>query len=144
MLRTFIILLGFAMAFVSTTYAQTKNEKQVAAAVEALRTAMVDGDKRNLDRITAATLSYGHSGGQIDDKKEFIEKLASGASDFVTIDISEQTITISGDTAIVRHILSAQTNDSGKPGTVKLKVLLVWQRLDGNWKLMARQAVKLT
>ena len=62
--------------------------------------------------------------------------------DFVTIDITDQTIDIVGKTAIVRHQFNATTNDGGKPGIVKLKVLLIFQKENGVWKLLARQAVK--
>lgn len=124
--------------------AQTKQEKAVTDAVEKLRLAMIDADKIALEGLVNEKLSYGHSGGHIDDKKEFVEKIVSGKSDFVTIDLSEQTISLSGKTAIVRHILKAKTNDSGKPGEVHLRILLVWQKQGGKWKLLARQAVKMT
>ena len=125
-------------------FTQTKDEKDVADAVEQLRTGMVSGEKTVLDRLTAEKLSYGHSGGHIDDKKEFVEKIVSGASDFVSIDLTEQTINISGDVAVVRHILNAKTNDAGKgPGEVHLRILLIWQKQKGDWKLLARQAVKI-
>ena len=124
--------------------AQTKEEKAVADAVEQLRTAMVNADKAALEKLSAEKLSYGHSGGHIDDKKEFVEKIVSGASDFVSIDLSEQTISISDDVAVVRHTLNAKTNDAGKgPAEVHLRVLLIWQKEKGSWKLLARQAVKI-
>lgn len=125
-------------------FAQTKEEKEVADAVEQLRAGMVNGDKATLEKLTAEKLSYGHSNGLIQDKKEFVEKIVSGASDFATIDLSEQTISISDKVAIVRHILNAKTNDNGKPGEAHLKVLLIWQKQKGGWKLLARQAVKIT
>jgi signal transduction histidine kinase len=134
-----IIILAFSMIM----NAQSGNETAVANAIERLRIAMIDGDKSVLENIVSEKLSYGHSGGHIDDKKNFIEKISSGKSDFVTIDLSDQTISISGKTAIVRHQLSARTNDGGKPGEVHLLVLLVWQKQGGNWKLLARQAVKM-
>ena len=123
--------------------AQSKKEKQVAAATEQLRKAMVDGNKAELERLTSPMLSYGHSGGHIDDQKEFVAKLTGGGSDFVTIELSEQTIAISGKTALVRHTLNAKTNDNNKPAEVSLKVLLIWQKKGGKWILLARQAVKL-
>ena len=132
------------VAFVTIAAAQNKQETAVANATEQLRKAMVDGDKTALESLVTDQLSYGHSGGHIDDKKEFVEKLASGKSDFVTIDLSEQTISISGKTAIVRHKLNAATNDGGKPAEVHLLVLLVWQKQGSQWKLLARQAVKIT
>ena len=110
---------------------------------EQLRKAMVDGDKAALENLAAEQLSYGHSGGHIDDKKEFVAKLTGGGSDFVTIDLTEQTVSVSGKTAIVRHILKAKTNDNGKPAEVNLRVILVWQKQGSQWKLLARQAVKI-
>lgn len=123
--------------------AQTKKEKQVADAVEQLRKAMVDADSITLSRLVLPLLSYGHSSGHIDDKYEFVTKITSGKSDFVTIDLSDQQISISKKTAMVRHTLHAATNDGGKPGTVKLQVLQIWQKLHGQWVLLARQAVKM-
>ena len=122
---------------------QNKNENKVAAAVEQLRKAMIDGNKNELENLVSDQLSYGHSGGHIDDKKEFVEKLTTGKSDFVTMDLTEQTISISGKTAIVRHKLSATTIDGGKPAEVHLLVMMVWQKLGSKWILLARQAVKV-
>ncbi len=137
-----LLLAAAVLFFVNASFSQNKSEKTVAAQVEALKKAMVDADSVMLDKLTATELSYGHSGGNIENKKEFIEKILSGKSDFVSINLSNQTITISGKTAIVRHKLDAVTNNDGKPGEVHLLVMLVWQKQDGKWKLLARQAVK--
>jgi len=122
---------------------QGKEEKEVSAAVEALRKAMVDPNMEALEKITLPELSYGHSSGVVQNQTEFIEALTSGKSDFVSIDLSEQSITIVNNTAVVRHFLSAVTNDGGKPGQTKLSILLVWQKQKGDWRLLARQAVKV-
>jgi ketosteroid isomerase-like protein len=142
MKKTFYLLLtlfGISMA----AQAQVKDDKQVAAAVEALRTAMVSGSRSQLEAIAAPNLSYGHSSGKIEDRAAFVEAIASGKSDFVSITLSEQTIQLDKDIALVRHKLSAQTNDGGKPASVNLGILLVWQKQQGKWKLLARQAFKL-
>ena len=124
-------------------FAQSKDEKAIAAAVESLRKAMVDPDKAALDALVLDELTYGHSNGLIQDKAAFETALLSKSSDFVTIDLTEQTVTVVGNTAWVRHILTATTNDGGKPGTAHLSVLLVWLRQKGQWRLFARQAVKI-
>ena len=126
------------------TNAQSKDSIDVEAAVNQLKTAMISGVSEELNAIVSNKLSYGHSGGHVEGKKEFIEKIASGKSDFITIDLTEQTIQISGKTAIIRHTLNATTNDNGKTGTVKLKILLVFQKEKRKWVMLARQAVKLT
>jgi len=135
------LLLAGVLSF--NTFAQSKDEIAVTNAVESLRKAMIDADKPALEKLTAADLSYGHSGGKIEDKATFVDNIVTGKSDFVTIDLADQTVKVSGNTAIVRHKLTADTNDSGKPGNVKLYILLVWQKQKGDWKLLARQAVKV-
>jgi ketosteroid isomerase-like protein len=130
-------------AFATAVFAQSKDEQAVTAAVESLRKAMIDPDKATLDALVTDDLTYGHSSGVIQDKAAFEEALLNKSSDFVTIDLSQQTIKVAGNTAWVRHILSATTNDGGKPGSTKLSVLLVWIKQKGTWKLLARQAVKV-
>jgi ketosteroid isomerase-like protein len=123
--------------------AQSKAEKDVLAAVEQMRTAMVSGERAALENIAAPDLSYGHSSGKLEDKAAFVESIASGKSDFVSIDLKNQTVKVTGKTALVRHELHAKTNDGGKPGEVHLGILLVWQKQGGDWKLLGRQAYKL-
>ncbi|WOI46891.1 nuclear transport factor 2 family protein [Acidovorax sp. BLS4] len=116
--------------------------QSVATAAERLRIAMIDPTPAALNQLVADDLSYGHSGGRVDTKASFISDLLDGKSDFVTIVISDQTIKVVGDVAIVRHTLTADTNDSGKPGKVQIKILGVWQKQGADWKLLARQAVR--
>ncbi len=138
-LFTIILLVGISFP----SFSQSENQKAVFKTVEELCKAMIDADKITLEQLAADSLSYGHSSGRVESKIEFIENIVSGKSDFVTIDLSEQTISITKNVAVVRHVLNATTNDEGKPGTVKLKVLLVFEKEKGNWKLLARQSVKL-
>ncbi|HMG09731.1 MAG TPA: nuclear transport factor 2 family protein [Mucilaginibacter sp.] len=117
---------------------------EITTAVEQLRKAMVDADGATLDKLTSSELSYGHSSGKLQTKKEFVDDIVTGISDFVSIDLTEQNIKVVGNTAIVRHVLSAASNDKGKgPGTVKLGILLVWVKSNDQWQLLARQAVKI-
>lgn len=140
-----VVLFAFLL-FTVNIFAQTKDEKElkaVTAAIEFMRKAMIDGDRYNLNKLAAEELSYGHSSGKIQNKTEFVEDIAGGKSDFVTIDLTDQTVKVVGNTAIVRHKLSAQTNDGGKPGTTVLGVMLIFEKQKGQWRLLARQAYKL-
>ncbi len=123
--------------------AQDKATRSVAAAVESFKKAMIDADSVMLNKLTDRDLLYGHSGGKVEDRTSFIANLLNGNSDFVTIDLSNQTILVKNKTAIVHHILSATNNDGGKPGTVKLAILTAWIKEGKDWKLVARQAVKV-
>jgi ketosteroid isomerase-like protein len=141
-MKKIIVLLFVLVGCFQFSNAQDKKIAAVQNSINRLTDAMISGDRAALNESVSDSLSYGHSGGHVEGKEEFVEKLASGKSDFVSINLSEQSISINGNTAIVRHNLDAQTNDGGKPATVKLKVLLVFSKEHGDWKLLARQAVK--
>lgn len=138
---TLCSLLGLAPA---ASAASAKDESAtVAKAAEKLRVLMVEPDKAKLDALVAKELSYGHSAGKIDTKASFIDDLMTGVSDFLSINITDQTIVVVGDTALIRHTLTGDTHDKGKdPGKVNLKILQVWKKAGGQWKLLARQAVR--
>jgi hypothetical protein len=138
-----IISILLVVLFFQTAIAQNKADKKLVATVETLRKQMIDPNKASLETLLMDGLSYGHSTGRLDTKASLMEALLNGSSDFVSITLSDQTIHISGKTAIVRHKLIAVTNDNGKAGEAKLAVLLVWQKQQKDWKLLARQAVKL-
>lgn len=142
MVKQFSTGLVFLLATLFGAHAQTKVEKAIAKTIERLRVAMIDGNKIELENIASDKLSYGHSSGRVEGKAEFVEKIVSGQSDFVTIELKGQVISVNGGTAIVRHKLNAVTNDNGKPGEVHLYILLVFQKEHRQWKLLARQAVK--
>jgi hypothetical protein len=137
-----ILLLLFSCSLLFST-AQSKDEKAVEAATAFLVKALESGNRADLQNIASLELSYGHSNGLIEDKTAFVEAIASGKSDFVKIDISNQTIAVSGKTAIVRHRLDGVTNNNGTPGEIHLNILLVFRNEKGNWKLYARQAARV-
>jgi hypothetical protein len=139
-MRSFIVVL-FLLVSVNL-YAQ-KDESDVAKAVERLNQAVIDGKKEALEKIAADDLTYGHSNGLIEDKAAFIQNLVSGNSDFVKITPSEQVIRVTGNVATARHKAFCETNNNGTAGTVNLSVLFVWIKVKGEWKLIARQAVKI-
>ncbi len=123
---------------------QDPDVQQVEKAVATLTTAMIKADGPTLQMLTSDALSYGHSSGKVETKAEFVETLVTGVSVFEDIQLTDQTVAVVGNTAVVRHTLSARTNDKGKePGTVKIGVLLVWVKDSGQWQLLARQAFRM-
>lgn len=86
---------------------------------------------------------YSHSSGSLETKAMLIESLVSNNSDFKTMDLTEQTVKVVGNTAIVRHKLSAETANKSVPSTAELNVLLIFTKVKGEWKLLARQAAKI-
>ncbi len=127
-----------------TVVGQSKQEKELTAAIELFKKGVVDADKNLLGLITAEELVYGHSSGKVQNKAEFVAEIVSGQPlDYTSVEITEQTITFSGDVAVVRHIYSAETLSNGTPGKLKIGNMMIWQKQHGKWKLLARQAYKL-
>ncbi|GAB3023728.1 nuclear transport factor 2 family protein [Niabella terrae] len=124
--------------------AQTNETREVEKAVETLRQVLLQPDKQRIEELAAPWLSYGHSSGEIENRATFTQSLFSGKFTFSRIQLKDQTISIRNDIAIVRHqFLAATRNKGSKPGQLRLGVLLVFQKIEGRWLLIARQAFKL-
>ncbi|MEP6594748.1 MAG: nuclear transport factor 2 family protein [Ginsengibacter sp.] len=143
-MKKFVYLFLFFFAFVTLAVAQSYEESKVAAASAALIKAMIDADKIVLESLTAEELSYGHSTGKIENKTEFVTPMINGVLDFLSIDITDQTIKVAGKNAIVRNTFTAKLTNSGKALEIKIGVLMVWKKVKGKWKLLARQGYKIT
>jgi ketosteroid isomerase-like protein len=141
-MKNLLITLAFLLIIFNVS-AQDKKVKEVEETVATLRQAILDGDSAKLDQVTDSGLTYGHSLGKLENKQQFIHALASGASDFKTLDLTEQTIVIRGKTAVVRHKLAADIKEGDKFNSVKLAVMMVFVKEDKHWKLLGRQAIRL-
>ena len=142
-MKKIVYLFVIFSVFTITVKAQSAEETKVATAVQTLNKAIVDADKNILESLTANELSYGHSGGKIENKTQFVAALTSGNVDFISIDIADQTVQVAGKNATVRHTFTAKIISDGKNIDLKIGSLMVWQKQKGKWKLLARQGYKL-
>jgi hypothetical protein len=138
-----IVVMVLALLGASPVAAPSRDEAAVAQAVEAFRHAMLKADRSPFAALTAAQLSDGHSAGRVEDKTPLIHAATSGQSRWTFITLTDQTMQLVGNTAIVRHTFTGETARDGKTTPVKIGVLMVWHKPDGNWTLLARQAVRL-
>lgn len=140
------IVAGICLIFVFSglIFSQSADEKDVAATVEKIRVAIEKADKAALEELAADQLVYAHSNGRVQDKPDFIKEILDpNAIDYTSISMTDQTIRVIGNTAIVRHIYSAETLTGGKPGSLKIGNMLVLQKQKDKWKLIGRQAYRL-
>ncbi len=114
----------------------------VELSVMALRKAMLAPDSLTLRNLTCNELTYGHSSGLLESRDVFVQNLASKKVDFTSLDLKDQEVTVKGDIAWVRHHMLGNVVDNGKTNAVDIKVLQIWTKENGFWKLLARQAVK--
>ena len=123
--------------------AEGSDEAGVTQAVEALRKATLAQDKAKLEQLSAAELSYGHSGGVVQNKAEFIDGVMARKGTVKSIEFPELKIGVAGNNAVARHLYVSESELDGKPNSTRIGALQVWQKQDGSWKLLARQGYKL-
>jgi len=139
-----------ALAFLVTgasaisALAETNDAAAVADSVSALTKAMLGADRAKLESLVSDKLSYGHSGGVVQDKKDFVEVIANKKTVYKSIELSKQTVDVAGNNAVVRHAWESESGTGdGKWNVSKIGVLQVWQKEASGWKLLARQAFRV-
>ena len=128
----------------SAVLADASDEAAVKENVEALRKALLSPDKGQLQQLTAAQLSYGHSSGKLQSKAQFVDGVITRKAVVKSLTFPDLTVAVVGDAAIARHLYVSEFEIDGKPHSVRIGVLAVWQKQDGSWKLLARQAYDLS
>ena len=122
--------------------AESADEAAVKKAVDDLNKAMIAADKAKLEMLIADQLSYGHSGGRVETKKQFVDVVAGKKTIYKSITLSEPTVAVADNNAIARHIYAVEFESDGKPGSAKIGVMQVWVKDGAAWKLLARQAFR--
>jgi ketosteroid isomerase-like protein len=125
-----------------TARAESADEAAVRKAIDDLSKAMLAADKAKLEALVADQLSYGHSAGRLETKKEFVDVIAGKKTIYKSITLNEPTVSVVGNNAIARHTFVVETETDGKPSQAKVGVMQVWVKDGGNWKLLARQAFR--
>ena len=123
--------------------ADAGDEAAVTEKVDILRKATLDADKPKLEQLTSAGLSYGHSGARVENKEQFINGVMTRKAVVKSLAFPELKVAVVGNAAIARHIWLSESELDGKTTTTKIGVLQVWQKQDGDWKLLARQGFTL-
>jgi len=130
-------LLAAAPAFAAS------DEATVIKNLEAHRAAVMAGDAKAFDALSAPELSYSHSDGHIEDKATFIKNATDGKTKWLSLAYDNPKVRIVGDTAISRFNFVGENQNGDKKNSVNLGVLMVWQKQGGKWKVLARCSTKL-
>ncbi|MDB5253199.1 MAG: nuclear transport factor 2 family protein [Flaviaesturariibacter sp.] len=140
------ILVFASLLFSLATHAQGKREAALLAAVRGVHQAVfVAKDSVALNKLYAREITYGHSGGKLEDRATAIHSAGANPSSYTGIQMGPVSVLINRKTAVTRYLLTGtETNKDGKVTELKLNILQAWTRQGKNWKMMARQAVKVS
>ncbi len=142
-MKKLFVVLFLAIAVHSS--AQT-DEQKVLQRVKQLNEAIFGvKDSIALEGLMADKVTYGHSTGKLENRSEMISGAFHSTSTYKNLVSENATVYFQGkNTAIVRHILTAISVDKeGKESPLHLNILQVWIKQNRQWKLTARQAVKI-
>src|SRR6476659_2691462 len=144
-MRKNIFILLFITSFAFHVKAQDANDPkmQVMMKMQDLRNALLSKDSVSLSALLANDVSYGHSTGLIQTKAQLIRDVMSGFQDYKSIEPSDLNVRVFDKAAVVTVKLKTNLNFGGKPTNLNLYVTSTWVKLNGDWKLVARQSVRL-
>lgn len=136
-------ILILSLLFLSPfSFAQSPEE--VKAAAEKFRLAMLAEDHMTLRTLTSEDLSYGHSGGLVENQEEFLKVFESKSQDYRVWDVRDLSVSFHGEnTAMMRYYVNAEIVTNEVPNKLDLGLLMVWIKEEGSWKLLARQAFRV-
>lgn len=114
--------------------------KEVTAAMEALKQAMLHKDRAALEKLASDDLVYIHSGGQQETKAQFVDSIAGGKSIVERLDYFDMKVRVFGNTALVNGGVDLYHS---KTNIVHMNILHVWVKGPGGWRMVSRQATRL-
>jgi ketosteroid isomerase-like protein len=119
------------------------DERDVLAAMETWRHAMMKKDRAALQKVLHENLSYTHSSGLNETKADVLKSVTQGPMTHENIQLSKTTVRIFGGTALVIGIVDFRNSAGGTVSTAHLDVLHVWLKGPQGWQMVARQALRL-
>ena len=132
-----IVLLCWQMAGLAQT-----DEVKLTSTLKEFHQALVKKNTVSINQQTDKALSYGHSNGWVETKKELIEHLESGYMEYNSFREDSIKVEVNGNVGHARFIADINATMSGKEFMFQLRVLEVWVKKGKRWVLFARQAVR--
>jgi hypothetical protein len=143
-MKKILIILFFIPVGLNALAQTPKDEKEIIKKTQLLSsTVFGTKDSATLDKLFAVALTYGHSGGAVQDRYEAIAGISKNKSVYTDTSLKSISVTFANKgTAVVRYVYDATENKAdGTVVPLKFHMLLVWI-YEGDWKLFVRQAIK--
>ena len=144
-MKKVLFISAFVIASLSL-FAQSKKEQQLIERTYLLsHTIFGTKDSLVLEDLFAKKASYGHSGGKVETRAEAVAAISKNKSVYTDTAVNNISVVINDDVAVVRHLFKAKENKvDGTITPLNFTMMLVWVKEKGKWRLMGRQAVKLS
>ena len=137
----FFLMILFSLLLV-VSFAQQTEEEKLIAIVKEFHQALVNKNTVSLNQHTDKALSYGHSNGWVETKKDLIHDLETNLISYQVFKEDSMEVNINSNVANVRFKAEINASMNGISSSLKLRVLEVWVKKSKRWVLFARQAVR--
>ncbi len=136
-----ILLIGFLLPL--TAFSQDGGKTEIMMKMLGLKNALLGKDSVALSRLLSDDVTYGHTNGLIQTKQQLIHDVMTGVQDYKTITPGHMDIRTYGNTAVVVMGSSVNMIFAGKQLDLQMMITLTWIKMNNDWKLVARQSVKI-
>lgn len=99
--------------------------------------AMVAGDTAALQNVLGEDLSYTHSNGQVQDRAQFLQALASGKLRYESMAPADVRVRFYGTTGVVTGRVDMKVALDGRESAIAARYTAVYVRRDRRWQLVA-------
>ena len=141
-MKKIITILFLASAF--QVFGQTEEEKVLDRVKQLNESIFGKRDSLALEGLMADKVTYGHSVGRIENRQEMIQAAISNPGSYSGVVMEGATVFFVNKTAIVRHVLKATSiAKDGSQSALNINILQVWVKQKKQWKLTARQSVRI-
>jgi hypothetical protein len=139
----FLLALALALLALGSQPAVAANpaEKEVLAAMELWKRAMLKKDPVAFEAVFHPDLTYGHSSGLIENKAQAIDHVVKSATVYEDVRFADTRVSVTGNTALVTGKVQYFKHPKDQKVIVQdLVVLSVWVKAPKGWQMRARQA----
>jgi hypothetical protein len=118
-------------------------KKEIAAAQAAFHQAMLSADLKTLETLADESFIWTHRGGEQMTRKQLLDQLGSGQLKYSKLETNNVTVSVYGDTAIVRGVSPRQRSSfpgsggSGDANPFTAFYTLTFVNKGGDWKAVA-------
>ena len=141
-MKKIITILFLASAF--QVFGQTEEEKVLDRVKQLNESIFGKRDSLALEGLMADKVTYGHSVGRIENRQEMIQAAISNPGSYSGVMMEGATVFFVNKVAVVRHVLKATSiAKDGSQSALNINILQVWVKQKKQWKLTARQSVRI-
>jgi ketosteroid isomerase-like protein len=119
-------------------------EEQVKQADRRWAEATIKMDIPTLEQLLADDLTYSHSSGRTETKAEFLNATKTQSLKYEAVDAQDVKVRVRGNMAVLTSVTNLTVRPAGgQSNTFRARILRVYAREKGAWRLFAHQSTRM-